>query len=51
MKTLLLCFIMLVTTVSVVAQSRFPDDFVLVKGGTFTMGGPAQELDRIVDEV
>jgi formylglycine-generating enzyme required for sulfatase activity len=56
MKTLLLCSITLVAAgsfaaVSVLAQSRFPDDFVLIKGGTFTMGSPAQELDRIEDEV
>jgi formylglycine-generating enzyme required for sulfatase activity len=49
-KTLLLCSITLFAAVSAMAQSRFPGDFVLVKGGTFTMGSPASEPERGTDE-
>jgi formylglycine-generating enzyme required for sulfatase activity len=51
MKTLLLCSITLFAALSAMAQSRFPADFVLVKGGTFTMGSPISELDRLTDEI
>jgi formylglycine-generating enzyme required for sulfatase activity len=37
--------------VVVTAQNRLPADFVLIKGGTFTMGSPSSELDRITDEL
>ncbi|MDR3340358.1 MAG: SUMF1/EgtB/PvdO family nonheme iron enzyme, partial [Candidatus Symbiothrix sp.] len=56
MKTLLLCSITLFAAgnfaaVSVMAQSRFPDDFVLIKGGMFTMGSPTGEPERGTDEI
>jgi formylglycine-generating enzyme required for sulfatase activity len=51
MKTFFLCSIVLCTAVSAMAQNRAADDFILIKGGAFTMGSPAQELDRIADEV
>jgi formylglycine-generating enzyme required for sulfatase activity len=55
MKTFFLFSFALCTTVSVMAQSRlgtqgFPDDFVFVRGGTFTMGSPASEPERGTDE-
>jgi formylglycine-generating enzyme required for sulfatase activity len=55
MKTFLLCSITLFAgalcaPVSALAQSRFPDDFILIKGGTFSMGSPAQESERGTDE-
>jgi formylglycine-generating enzyme required for sulfatase activity len=55
MKTLLFCSFTLFASalcapVSAMAQSRFPDDFVLVKGGAFTMGSPASEPERGTDE-
>jgi formylglycine-generating enzyme required for sulfatase activity len=43
MKTLLLCSIVFLSAVSAMAQNRPADDFVLIKGGTFTMGSPAQD--------
>jgi formylglycine-generating enzyme required for sulfatase activity len=49
-KNLLLCSLSLVTAASVAAQNRAPDDFVLIKGGTFTMGSPASEPERGTDE-
>jgi flavodoxin len=54
-KTLLLCSFTffasaLCAPVSVIAQSRFPADFVLVKGGIFTMGSPVSEPERGTDE-
>jgi formylglycine-generating enzyme required for sulfatase activity len=33
------------------AQSKFPGDFVLIKGGTFTMGSPTGEPERGTDEI
>jgi formylglycine-generating enzyme required for sulfatase activity len=51
MKTLLLfSFSFFAVAVSTMAQSVFPGDFVLIKGGTFTMGSPAQEPERGTDE-
>jgi formylglycine-generating enzyme required for sulfatase activity len=50
MKTLLFCSFTLLAAISAMAQSRFPADFVLVKGGTFTMGSPASEPERGTDE-
>jgi formylglycine-generating enzyme required for sulfatase activity len=50
MKTIFLFSFALFSVVSAMAQSRFPDDFVLVKGGTFTMGSPASEPERQTDE-
>jgi formylglycine-generating enzyme required for sulfatase activity len=49
-KKLFLCSFTLLAAVSVMAQNRFPDDFVWVKGGTFTMGSPAGEPERGTDE-
>jgi formylglycine-generating enzyme required for sulfatase activity len=34
-----------------VTQTPSTNDFVFIKSGTFTMGSPAEELDRIADEV
>ncbi|MDR1613619.1 MAG: formylglycine-generating enzyme family protein [Planctomycetota bacterium] len=51
MKSFLLCFIPLFAAASAPAQSLFPDDFVLVKGGTFVMGSPAEEPERGQDEI
>jgi formylglycine-generating enzyme required for sulfatase activity len=50
MKTLFLFSFALFAAVAAIAQNRFPDDFVLVKGGTFTMGSPASEPERGTDE-
>lgn len=50
MKTMLLCSVTLCIAVSAMAQSRFPADFVLIRGGTFTMGSPITELERSRDE-
>jgi formylglycine-generating enzyme required for sulfatase activity len=55
MKTLLLCSFALFAAVSAMAQSRLgtqgsSDDFVLIKGGAFTMGSPASEPERGTDE-
>ena len=50
MKTLFLCSFALFAAASAMAQSRFPNDFVLVKGGAFTMGSPASEPERGTDE-
>jgi formylglycine-generating enzyme required for sulfatase activity len=51
MKTILLCSFALFAAASAFAQSRFPDDFVLVKGGVFTMGSPTGEPERGTDEI
>jgi formylglycine-generating enzyme required for sulfatase activity len=32
-------------------SSKMPEDLIFVQGGTFTMGSPAEELDRISDEI
>jgi formylglycine-generating enzyme required for sulfatase activity len=50
MKSFSLCFVSLFAAVSAPAQSPFPDDFVLVEGGTFVMGSPAKESERGRDE-
>jgi formylglycine-generating enzyme required for sulfatase activity len=50
MKILLPFSFTLFAAVSAIAQSRFPDDFVLISGGTFTMGSPASEPERGTDE-
>jgi formylglycine-generating enzyme required for sulfatase activity len=51
MKTLLLCSITVCVAFSAMAQNNFPADFVLIKGGTFTMGSAATELERVNDEL
>ncbi|MDR2452880.1 MAG: formylglycine-generating enzyme family protein [Candidatus Accumulibacter sp.] len=51
MKTLSLCFMTFFAAASAPAQSLFPDDFVLIKGGTFVMGSPASEPERGRDEI
>jgi len=50
MRTLFIFATALIAVISVTAQSRFPNDFVLIKGGTFTMGSPANEPERQNDE-
>jgi formylglycine-generating enzyme required for sulfatase activity len=50
MKTLFLFSFVLLAAGSAMAQNRFPDDFVLITGGTFTMGSPASEPERGTDE-
>ena len=50
MKTLFIISFAL-TAAIVTAQSRQSADFVLIRGGTFTMGSPTGELDRIADEL
>jgi formylglycine-generating enzyme required for sulfatase activity len=51
MRLFLLCSITLIAAVSVAAQTQASDNLILIRGGTFTMGSPASELDRISDEV
>jgi formylglycine-generating enzyme required for sulfatase activity len=51
MKILPFCFSMFFAATSVPAQSLLPNDFVLVKGGTFVMGSPAGEPERGRDEI
>jgi formylglycine-generating enzyme required for sulfatase activity len=50
MKMLFLCSFALFAAVSARAQNRPGSDFVLIKGGTFTMGSPASEPERGTDE-
>jgi formylglycine-generating enzyme required for sulfatase activity len=55
MKTLLFFSFTLFAAVSAITQSRLgtqgsSDDFVLIRGGTFTMGSPASEPERGTDE-
>jgi formylglycine-generating enzyme required for sulfatase activity len=56
MKTMILFgYITLLAAVSAMAQNRlgtqsFSDDFVLIKGGIFTMGSPTGEPERGTDE-
>jgi formylglycine-generating enzyme required for sulfatase activity len=55
MKTLFLFSFTLFAATSAIAQSRLgtqgsSDEFVLVKGGTFTMGSPTSEPERGTDE-
>jgi formylglycine-generating enzyme required for sulfatase activity len=49
MKILFLYSFTLIAAISAAAQSR-PGDFILVKGGTFTMGSSASEPERGQDE-
>jgi formylglycine-generating enzyme required for sulfatase activity len=50
MKIVLFFSFVFFAVVSARAQSRFPDDFVLIQGGEFTMGSPAPEPERGTDE-
>jgi formylglycine-generating enzyme required for sulfatase activity len=50
MKLFLLSVIVLTAAASAMAQNRPGDDFVLIRGGTFTMGSPASEPERGTDE-
>ena len=50
MKTMFLISFAL-TAAIVTAQSRQSADFVLIRGGTFTMGSPETELERVKDEL
>jgi len=50
MKTLFLITFTL-TAAIVAAQSNAPADFILIRGGTFTMGSPTTELERGNDEL
>jgi formylglycine-generating enzyme required for sulfatase activity len=50
MRSFSLCFVSLFAAASASAQSLFPDDFVLIEGGTFVMGSPASEPERGRDE-
>jgi len=50
MKTLFIISFAL-TAAIVTAQSRQSADFVLIRGGTFTMGSQETELERVKDEL
>jgi len=50
MKNFFLFIFFAVLAVSVSAQSKIPDNFVKINGGTFTMGSPANEQEFILDE-
>jgi formylglycine-generating enzyme required for sulfatase activity len=50
-KNVFLCTVFVVLTVSASAQSKVPDAFVRINGGTFMMGSPANEPEREDDEV
>jgi formylglycine-generating enzyme required for sulfatase activity len=49
-KIYLFCFALLLAGCSATAQNSVPDDLVLIKGGSFTMGSPAGEAWREKDE-
>jgi formylglycine-generating enzyme required for sulfatase activity len=50
MKTLFLVSFTL-TAAIVAAQSHPAANLILIRGGTFTMGSPATELERVNDEI
>jgi formylglycine-generating enzyme required for sulfatase activity len=50
MKIFFLYSFTLLAAASAIAQNRPGDDFVLIRGGTFTMGSPASEPERGTDE-
>ena len=50
-KGILIVVIFLFFALSIYAQNKAPEGFVLIKGGTFTMGSPANELEREKNEV
>jgi formylglycine-generating enzyme required for sulfatase activity len=49
-KNVFVCAVLAVLAVSVSAQSKVPDTFVRINGGTFTMGSPANEPERFDNE-
>jgi formylglycine-generating enzyme required for sulfatase activity len=51
MRLFLLCLASLFASVSVSAQNPSPEEFILVKGGSFAMGSPAGEPERGQDEI
>jgi formylglycine-generating enzyme required for sulfatase activity len=46
MKNVFLCTVFVALTINVSAQSNVPDTFVRINGGTFMMGGPANEVNH-----
>jgi formylglycine-generating enzyme required for sulfatase activity len=50
MRPLSLCLISLFAAASAAAQNLSPEEFVLIKGGSFVMGSPAEEPERGQDE-
>jgi formylglycine-generating enzyme required for sulfatase activity len=50
MKTFLLASFVFMAIAAVGAQDRNADEFVFIRGGTFTMGSPASEPERGTDE-